>query len=136
MSYKQTWQSKVYQKRLKEKYPDNWPQLRATVLKRDNYRCYRCEKRNSYGKGLTVHHIIPRDENGPDDIPNLITLCNSCHDYVEVKGLRSKAEIAASIELDIEEKPDKPEILREETFIRPDWHAWVYGGARRPEKQS
>jgi len=23
-------------------------------------------------------------------------------------------------------------VTQEETFIRPDWHAWVYGGARNP----
>lgn len=132
MPYKQTWQSKVYQKRLKVKYPDNWHKIRIAVLKRDDYRCYRCEKRNAYGKGLTIHHIIPRDEDGSNEMSNLITLCIPCHDYVEINGFRSKGEIAASIDSNIINN-EKQLLEREENYERPDWHAWVYGGSRKPE---
>lgn len=32
-------------------------------------------------------------------------------------------------------RPDEPLIIHEdESFTRPDWHAWVYGGARNPQK--
>lgn len=51
---------------------------------------------------LDVHHIIPvRDFNGDmesaHDFDNLITLCRSCHKYVEHHT--SDAEIAAALAL-------------------------------------
>jgi hypothetical protein len=45
---------------------------------------------------------------------NLITLCNSCHDFVEINGYdfnNVKLNIVAKIN---------------------DWHKWVYGGYTKP----
>lgn len=36
---------------------------------------------------FTLHHIIPRAENGKNDIDNLIGLCNKCHDIAEDEQL-------------------------------------------------
>lgn len=33
---------------------------------------------------MTAHHINPRDWGGEDEVRNLITLCSSCHDAVEI----------------------------------------------------
>ncbi len=49
--------------------------LRNEVLKRDGWRCQDCGAM----KDLQVHHIRPRSQLGGDVMPNLITLCASCH---------------------------------------------------------
>jgi len=41
--------------------------------------CFRCQKRTIE----SVHHIIPKGFGGENNIENLITLCNECHDIVE-----------------------------------------------------
>lgn len=51
-------------------------QNRLIALRRDNYTCQQCHRANIQ---LQVHHIIPTNQNGADDLNNLITLCLSCH---------------------------------------------------------
>lgn len=51
----------------------------SEIFKRDERRCRGCR----IAHGLSIHHIVPRDEDGTNDPNNLITLCTSCHDYVE-----------------------------------------------------
>jgi len=46
--------------------------------------CSRCSKEINITKDMR-HHIIPRKYNGSDDDYNRISLCYSCHDYVEIK---------------------------------------------------
>lgn len=43
--------------------------------------CPVCQKHKVQSK----HHIIPRKYNGSNDKTNLIWLCNSCHDIIEMK---------------------------------------------------
>jgi 5-methylcytosine-specific restriction endonuclease McrA len=53
--------------------------LRIACLMRDSYQCQRC------GKGkcrLEAHHLISREHRGKDTLPNLLTLCESCHHKV------------------------------------------------------
>ena len=52
---------------------------RKTVLQRDNYECQICTKSTN----LHIHHIIKRVNGGNHDPNNLITLCDSCHRYIE-----------------------------------------------------
>lgn len=56
-----------------------WLILRDIVLERDKHKCTRCKSNIN----LSVHHIKPRTEGGTNDIRNLITLCNACHNLVE-----------------------------------------------------
>ena len=81
---------------------------------------------------MQAHHITPRGEGGADDIENLITLCNSCHDIVEVAGYRIRADIIAYEGAPVLKKPEKTALKTEEgySFVRPDWHRWVYGAGR------
>jgi 5-methylcytosine-specific restriction endonuclease McrA len=57
--------------------------LRKAIVLRDNCscqnkKCYQSQKI----KGLEVHHIIHKEDGGPDTPENLITLCDKCHnDY-------------------------------------------------------
>lgn len=51
-------------------------------INKSTHKCMRCGNNEVY---LSDHHIIPRDYGGRDNVENLIELCNSCHDYVEIK---------------------------------------------------
>ena len=131
------WRARVYKvvDTMTREEQEAWRKLRASVLERDDFTCYRCEKRSANGKGLSVHHLTPRDEGGPDALNNLVTLCNPCHDYVELEGLRTRAAIAGSYDKEspsVDEEEYIPE--REETFKRPLWHKVVYGGQRQHRK--
>jgi hypothetical protein len=59
--------------------PVGWKRLRASILKRDGRRCKPCGTTEQ----VTVHHITPRPE-GSHDPRNLVTLCSTCHDAVEI----------------------------------------------------
>ena len=58
-----------------EQYPDNWEDIRRTVLKRDDYRCANCQSTEN----LHVHHIVPLSVGGSNELSNLKTLCKACH---------------------------------------------------------
>ena len=53
--------------------------VKAHVLDRDKYTCQICGKKHIR---LEVHHIVYRSNSGSDDLDNLITLCEDCHDAV------------------------------------------------------
>lgn len=52
---------------------------KAYVLKRDNYTCQSCGKKNCK---LEVHHIVFQSKGGTNMPENLITLCEDCHKKV------------------------------------------------------
>jgi hypothetical protein len=133
------WHRFVYRKNYqKTKYTDEWAKARAACLKRDKNTCQRCDRKGNHDRKLTAHHLIPRAEDGPNELSNLITLCDPCHDYVEINDLRTWADIMGSYEDEINTRLGMAE--DEETqdatdegyhFIRPEWHKYVYGGQRR-----
>lgn len=127
------WQEKVYQHQQDNlgMTKEEWIILRDTVLTRDHFRCKRCDKRFKRSL-LSAHHIMPRDEGGSSDLSNLITLCNPCHDFVEITHLKTLADIIGSFEDAKKIVKDDPTPLVE--VSRPDWHTWVYGGSRNPGK--
>jgi 5-methylcytosine-specific restriction endonuclease McrA len=57
---------------------DAYEQLRLEVLRRDNWRCQHCGRREN----LEVHHKKMRSQAGDDSELNLITLCSTCHESV------------------------------------------------------
>ena len=79
----------------RDRYPDNWPEIRARILKRANDKCEFCRVENysilargvDFGKNpptvhyskvvLTVAHLDHEPENCSDD--NLKALCQKCH---------------------------------------------------------
>jgi predicted restriction endonuclease len=127
------WQKRVYRKvaKMTREEQEAWRKIRASVLLRDKFSCQRCLKKSNNGKGLSVHHIKPRDHGGIDDLSNLITLCEKCHDVVEIRGYRTHAEICMMDDDPIEERQELPAHDYEESFIRPSWHKYVYGGQKR-----
>lgn len=59
---------------------ENWEEIAHQIRKRDGYKCVICGAKD---KTLNVHHITPyryTQDNSPN---NLVTLCPSCHAYVE-----------------------------------------------------
>jgi 5-methylcytosine-specific restriction endonuclease McrA len=56
------------------------PQLRQTVLERDNWTCQKCG-RTTEEVELHCHHIFPLNESPIEsaDVENCITLCKNCH---------------------------------------------------------
>ena len=89
------WHRKVYKMKKESDLPSNWRQIRKRIIERENYLCFRCDKKFSKTK-LTIHHIVPRAKGGSHDDTNLIPLCIPCHDYVEINELETKADIMGS----------------------------------------
>ena len=58
------------------------------VLKRDNYRCVRCNATNTGPKTLHVHHLRSwaGNESLRFEMSNVVTLCKTCHDWVHSKA--------------------------------------------------
>lgn len=63
-----------------------WKKLKLACRKQYDYTCQMCGIKH---KSVHVHHIIPRRIGGPDELNNLITLCESCH--VKTEWLLRKA---------------------------------------------
>jgi hypothetical protein len=65
---------------------------RDRILERDSYTCLWCEERYSKGN-LEVHHLVPRQLDGPNRDWNVATMC--CHHHllmtVAQKGCRWEA---------------------------------------------
>ena len=59
-------------------YGEEWTEVRAAVLERDERKCRVCGK----GGRVEVHHIRPHQPGRPHELPNLITLCATCHRQV------------------------------------------------------
>jgi 5-methylcytosine-specific restriction endonuclease McrA len=55
----------------------NWKQKRLIILKRDNFKCKKCNSTNN----LHVHHLVYEKNLKAWEAKNenLITLCNICH---------------------------------------------------------
>lgn len=51
---------------------------RSRILERDAYTCLWCGERHHSGN-LDVHHLVPRQLNGPDHDWNLATMCRHHH---------------------------------------------------------
>ena len=56
-----------------------WRRLREQVLVRDLYTCQHCQKVFE-PSDLVCDHIINKAQGGSNDLSNLQTLCNPCHD--------------------------------------------------------
>jgi 5-methylcytosine-specific restriction endonuclease McrA len=72
------------------RFDKRWNELRAVILKRDNYTCQKCQYKLSDDyyrlKSLHVHHIVPSHKESAlfFDEDNLITFCNDCHKIVHL----------------------------------------------------
>jgi 5-methylcytosine-specific restriction endonuclease McrA len=102
-----------------------WKAIEKVVKQRDGFRCRSCRKKQR----LSVHHILPRSEGGKDYPPNLITLCQECHNEIENLGLKTAQQID---DLNYHRKYIKKDKTQTETSKAIKWQQWVYGGYKRP----
>ena len=112
--------------RIKRKHEAWWPDWRKLRRKRmviDSFRCKRCNRYMHSGHLLTVHHIIPRNEGGSDTIDNLISLCNDCHDWVELSGYRTRILIENSLGLEADDMNGATGTYKALGLHR----VWIYG---------
>ncbi|TFI70087.1 HNH endonuclease signature motif containing protein [Carnobacterium divergens] len=73
---------------------DRWKKTRLIVLKRDNYICQECLRRDLVEPGNVVHHKVEARENIElfFDLDNLETISITCHnkEHPERSGGRKK----------------------------------------------
>ena len=62
------------------------PSIRREALSRDQHSCQGPGCRNT--RFLEIHHIVPRQLGGTNELKNLITLCSQCHTYLHDRDLR------------------------------------------------
>jgi len=122
-----SWESKVYHpsKSMDRVEDAEWKALVKVVKARDKHSCQSC----GIKIGLSVHHILSREEGGTDLPSNLITLCGFCHNEIEGLGFKDKLQI---IDFKRKRKYIKQDthIVTQEKPIR--WQQWVYGGYKKP----
>jgi 5-methylcytosine-specific restriction endonuclease McrA len=81
---------------------------------------------------LQAHHLKPLNDGGKNEMRNLISLCNRCHNIAE-DNMLSRSAI-----LNYYDKTKKKEPYKEGKLIYApdnDWHKWVYGGYKNPNYQ-
>mgnify|MGYP002760721558 FL=1 len=64
---------------------ESWAQIRKKALERDEYECQYCGVEEPVAM-LEVHHIIPVRLDGGDELENLVTLCQRCHNSLHKLG--------------------------------------------------
>lgn len=87
------WKEKMSEMHMGEKNPnwrggdpnseESWEHLSNRIRERDGHSCYSCGEIFDEGRKFAAHHMIPRNEGGPDEDWNLVTLCPSCHPSVD-----------------------------------------------------
>jgi len=82
---------------------------RKVALERANHECAFCGVTNEQheqdtGKGLDVHHVLPRSAGGSDKPSNLLAVCRGCHKTLE------HSQGAAMKELSETNEPQRKEL--------------------------
>lgn len=66
-------------KRYKEKNVPLYLRVRFQVFERDKFKCQYCGRGINDGVKLQIDHVIPRKQNGQNNISNYITACEDCN---------------------------------------------------------
>lgn len=123
-SWEKRWRERVYHPSVGTVLPVDWEHVSKIVKSRDKNTCKSCGLK----VGLTIHHIIPRDDGGTELLSNLITLCSDCHNRIEELEIKNKSEI-----IGFKKRKYIPKAPRDKNDdISVDWRSWVYGGYKRP----
>ena len=72
-------------------YGYQWTKLRSYVLARDSYLCIPCRSKDRPTPATEVDHIVPKSQDGEDDMSNLQAICHECH---SAKTKRESAQAA------------------------------------------
>ncbi len=62
-------------------YGWQWQKIRKVALQRDRYLCQICLDNGRVTEAQVVDHIKPKAKGGGDDLNNLQSLCNKCHNH-------------------------------------------------------
>ncbi len=77
-----------------------WRQVRYRTLRRDGWRCVKCESR-----AREVDHIIPLAQGGSEfDVDNCQSLCRACHMQKTIREMQERMARR------VKEKPDEIEL--------------------------
>lgn len=77
-----------------------WKSLRKDIIRRDKGCCVLCFKQGIIEyRTLQVHHIVKRteDESLAYEPTNLVTLCRSCHEKVELLSIQKQKELLGEL---------------------------------------
>ena len=76
-------------------YGAAWQKLRDQTLRRDNHLCQPCKRNGRLTPAREVHHIKAKAHGGTDEMSNLISICQECHQDAtrEQFGYRKKPRI-------------------------------------------
>ena len=73
-------------------HSSEWQELREQAMKRDGWQCRMC----GTGKNLRVHHVNYEHVGTEQELEDLLTLCDDCHQKVHVKDNRTESANAES----------------------------------------
>ena len=66
------------------------PKVKRKVLDRDDYRCSVPGCNNRYF--LDLHHVVHRENHGPNTVENLTTTCSCCHRWIHKGHLHIESD--------------------------------------------
>lgn len=79
--------NRIYSKENPTRYGGTYKRRRKEIIKRDDYKCTKCNSKEN----LEIHHIIPiinfEDPNDAHYDKNVITVCKKCHYKIE-RGIK------------------------------------------------
>lgn len=68
-------------KRINRRYHNGWPKLRARYLRTHPF-CEQCRAQGRLTQATEVHHVLPLEHGGTNDLNNLMALCKPCHSRI------------------------------------------------------
>ena len=100
---------------------------RKVALERANHECAFCGVTNEQheqdtGKGLDVHHVLPRSAGGSDKPSNLLAVCRKCHKTLEHSQGAAMKEIAQKDENETEIKEKFERVVSDRDALLDDYH--------------
>lgn len=79
------WASNEGLSRHQRGYGSQWEKIRERALKRDGYLCQVCLDKGIFTQAQAVDHIKAKTDGGTDDLDNLQSICNPCHEAKTVE---------------------------------------------------
>lgn len=98
-------------------------EIRERVLERDEYECLYCGVGEPVAT-VDVHHIVPAECNGSDDLDNLLTLCLRCQNSLHELGDGPEYPITVlerAEEENQQQKESQNEDTREKETVPEGW---------------
>jgi len=97
---------------------------RRSVMIRDNYRCFYCDKTlGSHSK--TIDHIVPKSQGGPTTYNNCVACCKACNNKKADKSVEQIGFV-------LKEKPKRPSFItlyrsHLQGYSPDEWRIYIIG---------